>query len=125
MNREVARRNMRVRPDEGRQLFLANQFARLIHQRNQDIQSTAADANRLVAVLEQALIGQQSERTKALRIWLIPLQSEIFQRPQAPESTEWRFRMLHFLLSCSTHSADTPQCSILKLISSTGSILLR
>ncbi len=102
MNREVARRNIRVRPDKGHQLFLANQFARPIHQRNQDIQSTAADVNRLVALLEQALIRQQSERTKALCVLNIPLESEISQQPQAVGSTGWSFRVQHLLLSFRT-----------------------
>src|SRR5258708_10712864 len=99
MNREVARGNNRARPDKGHQLFLADQFARPIHQRNQEIQSTAADANRLVALLEEALIGQQSERTKALCGLNIPLESESSPQPQAGGSTGWRFRVQHLLLS--------------------------
>src|SRR5258708_24892295 len=102
MNREVARRNIRVRPDKGHQLFLANQFARPIHQRNQEIQRTAADANRLVALLEQALIRQQSERTKALWVLNIPLESEISQQPQAVGSTGRSFVLQALLLPIMT-----------------------
>ncbi len=61
MDRKIALHDGRARPDAGHQLLLADQLAGALDQGYQDIESTTAEANRLVAVQQEPLRRKQAK----------------------------------------------------------------
>ncbi len=61
MDRKIALHNDRARPNAGHQLLLADEFAGVLDQGDQDIKSATAEANGLVAVQQQPLRRKQAK----------------------------------------------------------------
>jgi hypothetical protein len=65
MDFEIPLLDNSVWPDKGHKLVLSNQLARALHQRDQDIQSPAAEAYRPIAFQQQSLCHEQTKGTEA------------------------------------------------------------
>jgi hypothetical protein len=64
MNGQIGGIDKYLWPHPGGQLFFADEFARPLNQRNEDIKRATSQLNRLIPIQQKPLSRQQAERTE-------------------------------------------------------------